>query len=141
MDPFLQGRFDIEQTFHQFLADDVAFHDLFGIFRLDLHIEHVVGHDLDDRALRAETEAAGLDHAHVVFQPVFLDVFAQVFHHFLRIRCMAARSSAAEDVFLLGIEIMFIRDTEHQFAFGSVVSSFQGFPGCNLIHFAAASLA
>ena len=135
----LQRGFDIDQTFDQLVADDVLLDDVFRIFGFDFHVEDVVGHDLDDRALGAETEASGLDHVDVFFQSGGLDFGAQIGDDVLTVGDQAAGIAADEDVFLLGIGFG-PGQPQGQLQLGGIVQSHQVSFAGNLFH-AFASLA
>ena len=130
---FQQG-FGEKKTLDQLFADDVAFDDLFGIFGSDLNVENVVRHDLDDGALSAETEAAGLDDADVVLKTVFFDVLVQIVHQLLSVGGMAAGTAAAEDIFFNGVDVVSSGATESQLALGGIVCAVQSFLRGDLVH-------
>ena len=112
----------------------MAFNDLFGIIGSDLHIENIVGHDLDDGALGAETEAAGLDDADVIFKTVFFDVFVEIVHQLPGVGGMASGTAAAENVFFGGVDIVSSNAAESQLTLGGIVNAVQSFLRCDLFH-------
>ena len=139
MDAFLDHGFDVEEAFDQLVVDDVLFDDVLRVFGLDLDVEDVVRHDLDDRALGAETEATGLDDIHVVFKTSGLDFGTEVGDDVLTVGDQAAGIAADEDVFLLGIRLG-TREAKRESAFGGIIHGHQVGLACNLFH-ALASLA
>ena len=139
VDLLLERRLHVEQALDDLVADDVLRDDLRGVLGLDLDVEDVVGHDLHDRALGAEAEAARLDHADVVLEARGLDLGAEVRHELLGVRRVAAGAAAADDVLLLRIDRTG-GEAEGELALGGLVGGQQVGLGLDGIH-AWASLA
>ena len=134
LNAFFQKRFNKEKAFHQFFADNVFFNDFFCIFGSDLNVEHVIRHDLNDRTLCAETEAAGLNNFNIVFQTVFSDIFCEIAHQFCSVGSMATGTTAAKDFFFHRFDVMLCCFTQVELTFASIVKIHQCCLRCNFIH-------
>jgi len=74
----------IEQAGDFTALDDMLADQLLGILWSDFHIERVLGKDLDDRALLAETKTAGLDDLYFVSDSLCLALLYQVLVNLVR---------------------------------------------------------
>ena len=74
------------------------FNDNLGVFRLDLNIESIVRHYLDDRALFAETETAGKDYLYLIGESFSLEFVSQIPDDCIALGGMAARAPANENM-------------------------------------------
>ena len=90
------ARIEIQQAFNALSAQDVGGDDLLHVNGTDGGVEGIVGHDLDNRALLAETEATGHDHVHLVGDAVFLNRCVEVFYDFRTFGSLATRTATAE---------------------------------------------
>ena len=71
---------DIEQTLDATATNDVLLNDFGSILGLHLSVEGVVGDNLHDGTLLAETEATGGDDIHLVGNAVLLEGGIQVIY-------------------------------------------------------------
>ncbi len=84
----------VEQLGHLAALDDVLLDDAACILGLHLGVESVVGHNLDDGAALAETEAAGLDNLHVVGQTLLGKDILEVFDNLEAVGALASGTAA-----------------------------------------------
>ena len=84
----------VEQVGHFTTFDDVLVDDAFGILGFHLCVEGVVGHNLDDGAALAETEASGLDDLYVVGEAFFGKDILEVFDNLKAVGAFATGTAA-----------------------------------------------
>ena len=97
---FLVLGIHVEQVGDLTALDDVLVHDLLDVFRLDLSVESVVRHDLDDGALLAEAEATRSDHLNFILQALRGENVLEVLDDLSTCRSLAACTAADQHVHL-----------------------------------------
>jgi hypothetical protein len=81
--------------------------DALSILGLHLSIEGVVGHNLDDGAALAETEAAGLDDLYVIAETFFGKDFMEVFDDLEAIGALATGTAADQDMHFVFCHVLY----------------------------------
>ena len=84
----------VEQVGHLTAFDDVLVDDALSILGFHLCVEGVVGHNLDDGAALAESEAAGLDDLYVVAQTLLGKDILEVFDNLEAVGAFASGTAA-----------------------------------------------
>ncbi len=99
-DLILGGRIDVEQALHDLAARDIDVDDLLDV--LDLHhtVQSVFRINLDERSLRAETEAADDVDGRLVREAFCREDFVKLFLDLVGVAGEAARAAAEHDVTL-----------------------------------------
>ena len=133
----LERGLHIEEALDDLVADDVLLDNLLRVLGRHLHVEHVVGHHLDDRALGAEAEAARLDDLDVGLEAGGLDLIAEVRHERLGGGGVAARTAAAEDILLPGVDRALGDEAEGQLALRGLERGVEIGLARDLVHFKA----
>ena len=85
--------------------DEVLGDDLLDVVLLHLDVERALGEDLDDRALLAEAEAAGLDDLDLVLEPGKAEARVELGDEAVRAAGAARRAAADENIRLIGHDL------------------------------------
>ncbi len=84
-------------------ADDAALDEMLGddlldVLRLHMDVERALRHDLHDRALLAEAEAAGVEHLHLAVEALGLELVPEFGDDLVRAARAARRAAAHENM-------------------------------------------
>ena len=88
----------VEQTVDDLAADQVGFHDLLDVLNADGAVGGLLGIDLDERTLRAVTEAGDAVDRHLIPELLLFDHLLELFDDLARVGRKAAGIAADDDV-------------------------------------------